>query len=66
MAWNDLPAVASLGGFGAIASGVLTVVFGAKPAPKPVPLRLGGAMAPMPIVVSETSCDASLSRPSAP
>ena len=58
--------VATLGGVGAIASGVLAVVFGAKPTPKPpVPMMLGGAMAPMSTVVPETTCDAALPGPGA-
>ena len=58
--------VAALGGVGAIASGVLAAVFGAKPAPKPVPMMLGGAMAPMSTVVGEATCDTSLPGPGAP
>ena len=58
--------VAALGGVGALASGVLAAVFGGKPAPKPVPMILGGARAPISTVVGEAACDTSLPGPGAP
>ena len=58
--------VAALGGLGAVASGVLAAVFGAKPAPKPAPMILGGARAPVSTVVGEATCDVSLPGPGAP
>jgi hypothetical protein len=59
--------VAALGGFGALTSGVLAAVFGAKPAPKPpMPMIMGGAMAPITTIVDSSACETSLPGPGAP
>jgi hypothetical protein len=50
--------VAALGGFGALASGLVAAVY--RPKPTPPPMMLGGMMAPI------TSCDVAMPGPGAP